>query len=243
MNDINLEKYRSAWKYESSFEEKKLSAEEISGFLRSSSKSILENFRRGLVFDIIIKMALLISFVILTVAAPSQVFINYKSVILIIIIISGLFWQFKVLRKISYYRDRSSNAINRLRDYISYYHKYYFSSIYVGALSSPLFFLVGSMYYLFNKYKGIPRFETDDFIVLSLGVILSFGLSLFVQIKQNNLRIKQLEKCLIEAKEETIDEISIQKYNKSHTWTAVIFGIALITGLILLLFLILNINS
>ena len=113
----------------------------------------------------------------------------------------------------------------------------------MSALSSTLFFLSGSLFYLHFKYEQIPAFELDDFIVLTIGIILSYGVSAFAQIKQNDYQIKQLESCLIEIEENTINASSIKKYITNRIKNIVTIGIALITGVIIFLYLIFGLNN
>ena len=99
------------------------------------------------------------------------------------------------------------------------------------------------MFYLHFKYEQIPTFELDDFIVLSIGIILSFGVSAFAQIKQNDYQITQLESCLVEIDENTIDASSIKKYKTNRIKNIVTIGIALIIGVIIFLYLIFGFSN
>jgi len=151
--------------------------------------------------------------------------------------VTGLVWQIYVRSKIPYFRTEGQSVEEKLVDYIGFYYKYYMSSIYVGAFSATLLFLIGSMIYLLGKYQEIPQFHTDDYIVMSTGVLLSYGLSFIVQLKYSNFRIKQLEKSLYEIEENSINESSIKEHFINRKIISLIFGIALIVGLILFLFL------
>lgn len=241
MNRVDLEKYKDIWKNEKSFDEKKLSANEISKFLRSSSKSIVELFRKGLIIDVLAKTILLISMIVLFLLIPDQLFFNFIHLFIAIIIISGLIWQVYILRKIPSYITENRSVIQQLREYIRFYYKYYISSVYVGALSATMFFLIGSIYYLYTKYHKLPPLQIDDYIVMSVGVLLSYGLSFIVQLKHYNYRVRQLEECLTEVENETITKASIKQNINRKKWT-IAFATALIVGLIFLLFLIINLS-
>jgi len=73
--------------------------------------------------------------------------------------------------------------------------------------------------------------------------VLSYGLSAFTQIKQNSFQIKQLESCLVEIEENTIAPSSIKKYKTKRIKNIVTIGIALIIGVILLLFLVFELHN
>lgn len=96
---------------------------------------------------------------------------------------------------------------------------------------------------MYFKYRQIPSFELDDFIVLTVGIILSYGVSAFAQIKQNDYQINQLESCLVEIEENTIDASSIKKYQANRIKNIVTIGVALIIGVIIFLYLIFGLNN
>jgi hypothetical protein len=241
MENLDLNKYQLAWKNEKSFQAEKLSEIEIQNFMKSASK-IVAQYKKSLVFDIVFKSILLISFLALIVLLKNQSIAILANSFLIFLAVFGIIWQIKVYRRIDKISAAKENLKDLLRAYIDFYNGHYIKSIFVSALSSTLFFLSGSLFYLHIKYDQIPIFELDDFIVLTIGIILSYGLSAFAQIKQHNYQIKQLENCLIEIEENTINELSIKKYKTNRIKNMVIVGIAMIIGVILFLYLILGLN-
>ena len=238
MSNVDLENYKNAWKNERSFDERKLSENEISMFMQSSSRSIVTLFRKGLLFDIFFKIVLLISLVFLFFLMQGQSAWRFTVVFQIILILAGIFWQKHILHKIPDQSEKGSSAFDKLRIYIDFYYRYYIVSIYIGALSSSFFFLIGSIYYLHYKYLEIPQLQIDDFVVCGLGLVFSFGISAFFQLKQNKFHIKQLEESLREIEENTINELSIEKYKTNRIKNMAIIGIAMIIGVILFLYLI-----
>ena len=242
MKNVDLEKYKSVWKNERSFDERKLSENEILKFMKSSSKSIVSLFKRGLIFDIIFKIALLVSLVFLFFIIPNQNSFKYLSIFIILIDIIGIVYQMNVLNTILHNNKESQSVADKLHDYIDFYHNRYIKSIYIGALSSSLLFLTGSIYYFYFKYQELPKFEIDDFVVLSIGIFLSYGLSAFVQLKQNNFRIKQLEKSLKEIDENTFTEQVAESYKSRRIRNILFISILLCIGLLLLIFLLYQIK-
>lgn len=240
MSNFDLEKYRNAWKNELSFNERKLTENEISNFMQSSSKSIVVLFKKGLVFDISFKIALLISLIFLFFLLQGQSAWRFIVAFQGLIILAGIFWQWKILHKIPSQTDKALNALDKLRKYIDFYYKYYISTIYIGALSVTFFFLIGSTYYLHIKYLEIPPFQTDDIIVWGIGLVLSFGFGAIVQLKQYNFHIKQLEESLKEIVENTISEQHIKENKNRNIRNQLLIGILLIIGLVLLILLILK---
>lgn len=239
MEKIDLEKYKSAWKKDPPVFEHRLSEKEISGFLRSNSKDLLDQYKRTLVFDLIIKAILFLGIcglAVLELRSATRGFTWYLIAFLAFLTLAGIFFQFQVWKKIPQQGADQEPVVDKLKKYIDFFYRHYVGSIYVGATSSTLFFLVGSFYYFFNKYQEIPPLHLDDFIVFGVGILLSFGLSLGVQLKFNQLKIKQLEDCLDDTGEVTLDEAHLRTIQTSRKKTVLIFGIAMVLGLLLLLF-------
>lgn len=242
MENLDLNKYQLAWKKEKSFQVEKLSEIEIHNFMKSASK-ISGQYRRSLLFDIVLKTILLISFIVLIILLNNQSIAIIAITFFIFIAAFGIIWQSKVYKRVDKISFTKEQLKDLLRVYIDFYNGEYVKSIFVSALSSTLFFLSGSLFYLYFKYRQIPSFELDDFIVLTIGIILSYGVSAFAQIKQNNHQIKQLESCLVEIEENTIDASSIKKYKTKRIKNIVTIGIALIIGVIIFLYLIYCLNN
>jgi hypothetical protein len=242
MEDLDLNKYQLAWKKEKSFQAEKLSEVEIRNFMKSASK-IVGQYRRSLIFDIVFKGILLISFLLLIFLLKNQSIAILAITFFVFIAAFGIIWQTKVYKRVDKISVTKEHLKDLLKAYIDFYTEQYIKSIFVSALSSTLFFLSGSLFYLNFKYEQIPTFELDDFIVLTIGIILSYGVSAFAQIKQNNYQIKQLEICLVEIEENTIDASSIKKYKTDRIKNIVTIGIALITGVIIFLYLIFGLNN
>lgn len=238
MTTVDLEKYRSAWKEEQSFNTRKLSDAEIHKFIQSASKSLMGLFRKGLIFDIGFKLILFASFLVIIFLNPNQLSSVFISLLLILITTSGIIWQIKVYQKIPDGNRAKPNLIGITRIYIDFYYKYFIYSIFVNALSSSLLFLSGSLLYLYFKYHEIPSFQLDDYIVLGIGLALSYGLSVVFQLKHNNNHIKRLEKSLIEIEDNTITKDSIRKYRNKKVKNIVTISLFLFTGLVLLILLI-----
>jgi hypothetical protein len=242
MENLDLNKYQLAWKKEKSFQAEKLSEIEIQNFMKSASK-IVGHYKRSLLFDIGFKGILLISFLVLIFLLKNQSNAIITNSFIVFITTIGIIWQTKVYKRVDKICVTKEHLKDLLRAYIDFYNGEYVKSIFVSALSSTLFFLSGSLFYVYFKYRQIPSFELDDFIVLTIGIILSYGVSAFAQIKQNNYQIKQLEICLVEIEENTIDSSSIKKYQANRIKNIVTIGIALIIGVIIFLYLIFGLNN
>lgn len=242
MEDLDLYKYQLAWKKEKSFQVEKISEIEIQNFMKSTSR-IMGQYKRSLLFDIGFKGILLISFLVLFFLLKNQPIAILAITLFIFIAVLGIIWQSKVYKRADKISVKKEHLKDLLKAYFDFYTGQYIKSIFVNALSSTLFFVSGSMFYLLFKYEQIPIFELDDFIVLAIGIIFSYGVSAFAQIKQNDYQINQLESCLVEIEENTINASSIKKYKTNRIKNIIAIGIALITGVIIFLYLIFGLNN
>lgn len=236
MEPLDLEKYKNAWKKEAHFQEEKLSEKDISQFLRSSSKNIQTHFRSALILDIVLKSLLVLAacflfFFHLETGSSLLIFS------LIGILVGGIFIQLYLLKKLTNQDLLSKGIVDTLKSTIEFYHKEYFKSIPIGASTSTMVFLIGSIFYLQNKYAEIPSFEWDDYLVFGIGILLSFSISFFSQQYFNQFKINQLQEVLNDAGEIEVDELYIQKYRSNRRKLVLIFGILLMVGLALFLML------
>jgi hypothetical protein len=237
MEEIDFKKYQAAWKSEQSFEEKTLSEAAIQGFLKKKSKEINKLFKKGLIFDIVLKSTLGVSFIILS-------FLMYNSLNIVIIssfmfagIILAISFQVRMLKKIPYADYSRDNLRTILKNNINFYTKKYLNSLYVGALSNSLFIISASLYYYYFKYGEVRPFETDDYLVFGIIIIIGFVLGAFAQIKHHNFQIQQLEHSLTEIDENTINELSIKTQNNRRRQLFMIYLLAIICGLLVLAFI------
>jgi hypothetical protein len=242
MENLDLNKYQLAWKGEKSFHTEQLSAIEIHKFMKSASK-IVDHYKKALLFDIVFKGILLISFLVLMMLLKNQPIAVLSSICFSFMAALGIIWQARVYKNIDNRILADEPVESALNASVDFYHGPYIKSIFVSALSSTLFFLSGSLFYLYYKYGQIPAVEADDIIVLTLGIILSYGISAYAQNIQNDFQITQLETCLAEIRENTITPLSIERYKASRIKNMVKVGMALVIGVIILLYLILGLNS
>lgn len=236
MEPIDLEKYKSAWKSEQGFSSKKISEAEIHKFLSRSSKDITTLFRNGLVFDITLKILLGIScfgLIYLSPKAPMVIF----SLICFIAIIAMIIYQVNTYKMIPKTDYSTANIKASLEEKVSYYYSKHLKSIYIGAVTGTLVFVFGFLYYLLISYGKIREFQIDDVIVIGIGITLSYVFNAFVQVKQHNFQIRQIEVCLRDIEENTINEAEIKKLKNKKLRVVTFVAVALLLGILLFLFL------
>jgi len=238
MKSIDLEHIKAAWKNEKAFESMKLTEADIQGFLSKRSKDISQNFRIGLIMDLVLKGLVGISFIGILVLFRE----NLNLILMIAVLLLGVFatirYQWLLIGKIPEGSTADPVIRTSLENKLLFYHRHYKKALYVGALSNALLILSGILYYFHFKYGEIRPLQWDDYLVFGATMVLGFGIGAFIQIKQFNFQIKQLEGCLQEIDEETISTFTLRDQRNKKRRLLFIFLLALAVGLLLLAFFI-----
>ena len=90
------------------------------------------------------------------------------------------------------------------------------------------------LFYFYFKYGVIRPLQVGDILVFSIFCIAGFALGAFIQVKQYNFQVNQLEDCLREFGLNGINEDTVKRHKKQKRTILIIFIIALIVGLGLL---------
>lgn len=234
MGQINLEEYKSAWKTEKSFSEEKLSVYQITKFMQKTSISISGLFRKSIFMDITIKILLIFSFGVLLVLYLNQNLILLINSMFILLTIFGIVVQIKTYKKIPDVKNADQNIKTLLYSYIDFYTKIFAPSLIISSFSSSLFFISGSFYYFYYKYGTIRSFQYDDYLVFGTIIVISFLLSAFIQNRNFNFHIRQLENSLAEIEQESINESKLAHFKKLNNRNLIVYSIILFIGLLLL---------
>lgn len=240
MKTFDLENFKDAWRNEASFSGKNLTDQKITAYLTASTNDLYSFFRKGLLFDIIFKLGLFTAILVLTYIYPGHGILNLIDILSILIIIISIGWQIYVLKKLPDRHESEFKVADTLQRYLHYFYRYYLLSVYIMALSAVLFFIIGSNHYFLIKYNQLPSFDSEDIMVLSAGILLSFGLSFISHQTFSKFRIGQAEQTLEDIREDDIDDLRIAYVNtRRKRWTR-FFGFAIIVGVIILIILLLK---
>jgi len=237
MKSIDLDSLKAAWKIERSFEDPTLSEADIKAFLGGKSNDISRLFRKGLIFDIVLKSVIGISLIgIFFLFKANQSIILISSILMLIL--WSIRYQWLMIARIP--ETTASDPVIRtsLEIKVKFYHQHFRKSLYVGALSNSLFILSGMLYYFYFKYGEIRPFTWDDYLVFGITIIIGFAFGAYVQIAQHNYQIKQLEDCLQEIDEDSITALTLRDQQNKKRRLILICLLALICGLLLLAFFI-----
>lgn len=240
MTKISLETYRSAWKNESAFENRKLSEREIQQFLKSKSKKIENLFTTGIIMSLIYKFLLSVSFIaFIYVFRPSHAWL-YTSLALVGVCILSIVYLLYVIKKIPNKIILDLDFKSILSRSIKFYHRVFKKAIFVSALSNPLFIIAGSLYYFYFKYGEVRPFALDDWLVFSIFIVISFAFGAVMQLAQYNFQIGQMEASLKEINEETITKLNLKLQKNKRIRVLIIFSLAVILGVLVLSYLLIR---
>jgi len=237
MNEVDLNKYKSAWRTEQSFVEEKLSKIQIQEFMQSASKNISKLFKKSVIIDICIKILLTLSFCVLLILYSSQNSIQLIESVLILVTITGIVIQIKVYKKILDIKIANQNSKSLLYSYVDFYNNKFVISRIITSLSSSLFFVSGAFYYFYYKYGTIRLFEFDDYLVFIAIIAIGFILSAYIHRKNFNFHVHQLEESICEIEQDSLDESKLKNYKKRNTRNLIIYSSIFIIGLFILIVL------
>jgi hypothetical protein len=237
METIDLDKYKASWKSEQSFENKPLSEADIQGFLKKRSGEISKLFRKGLIFDMVLKSVIGASFLVQILLFVETLKVIGMISFMLAGILAGILFQRSMLRKIPAFDYAKQSLREVLEGKIGFYKNDFVRSLYVGALSNPFLIISGMLYYFHFKYEGIRPLEWEDYIVFGLIIIISFVLGAFTQIKQHHFHIRQLEVCLKEIDEDTLTQLTLKKQRQRRRQLFFIYLLAIVCGLLVLAYI------
>jgi hypothetical protein len=238
MKTPDIDSLKSAWKKEKGFDNPKLSESDIEKFLKRKSRDITQLFKKGLIIDLVLKGLTGISLIGIIILFTGNSNILISMLLVLALILWSIWFQVKMYRNIP--SDVSSEPVirNSLEKRIQFYHENYVKSLYIGALSNALIFVSGSLYYFYFKYGEIRPLDLTDFLVFGGATLIAFIFGAAVNIGQMNFQVKQLESCLQEIDEDSISELTLKEQKNKRRRLFFIMLLALISGLLLLAYLI-----
>ena len=236
MND-DLNKYKKAW-YSGSREltqRNRLSEEDIMDFITTQSRHILSGLQKSVIFDVILKTLLALSFFILAILFSSDVNLIIMNILLTVFMAGLILLQSKYYHKAAFGEDPGASIKDYLHNRLTFFDKEYIKVIYLVALSSPMFFFSGVLFYSYFKYGIIRPLDMEDYSVFAIGLLLSFIISSFAHVKQYRFQLDQLHRCLEDLDEQEINRIKLNKEgNKRLLYILFWAGFIIITLLVML---------
>jgi hypothetical protein len=237
MDNNELEKYRLAWSKEKTFDRNILSDQEVRHYLGKRSKSLINSFRISLLFDIILKVILGISALVLIFLYLHSTGVLLTCLILVSTIFYLLSRQVRIYGKIPGQKEYSADLKSFLKREIEFYRTIYFKTIYLAALSNPLIVVIGALFYYYIRYSGTISLQIIDYLVIGLICVAGFIMGAFVQSRQFDFQVGQLEKCLDEFDTGGLDIRILKEQKKKQRMLFFVFLMILILGLVLMAYI------
>jgi len=231
----DFEKYRRAWNNELAFNRATVTQPQIRDFMSTQSKGLKNGYRNALIFDMVLKMALVFALTLLAFWLDADRMTNWTWVF-VALLGYGIYHQYRAYARIPPNGWVTESATTCLEGQLDYFHHYYHRAMLVSALSSALVFVTGSFYYYLFKYQKLPNFQVDDLLVLILGALLAYGVSAFAQIMQGDYQIKQLEEILEELTEGKDNRDVLSRFRQAKTRNILIISLLFMAGVGLLIF-------
>lgn len=236
--DFILNRLKEAWMREFDLTGNKLTEDDLRNYLKGRSRNINQLFRTGLIMDFVIKVMLGSAFAGSLILYPDDIKVTLFSLLFMIFSVYSILFHANTYRKIPDDPEGRKSLISNIEEKISFYRSRYIKSVYAIALSSPMLFISGSLYYFYFKYGTIRQLDQTDIIIMGVFLTISFVFPLAVQLWFNRHHIRQLEECMNEIREGAISELLIMRQRRSRLIVQLVSVIALITGMLLLLYII-----
>jgi hypothetical protein len=234
MNESILENYRSAWRQEQSFGIRPLGRDEINAVLKKESKSMVQQFRTGLVLDMAIKGVLALALAGVLFLVPASATLSSLNAAVLALTLFLMFLQSITLREV----PRPGLIGNNLRNYLAeitwFYRKRFVRALYVAAVSGSLVFYVGVLYYVWLKYGGLRPLDVEDYVVFGIGLVLAFAINAAAQLWQSGFHMRELEACLYEIDVEALAEHQVRRRRIKRQKINMMWLMWLVLGLLVL---------
>jgi hypothetical protein len=235
MNESNLENYRSAWRQEQSFGTRSLGRDEINSVLKKESKSMVQQFRTGLVLDMVIKGLLALALAGVLFLVPASAKLSSLNAAVLALTLFLIFLQSITLHQVPRPSVIGDNLRNYLREITWFYRKRFVGALYVAAVSGSLVFYVGALYYVWLKYGGLRPLDREDYLVFGIGLALAFAINAAAQLWQSGFHMRELEACLDEIDLEGLAEHQVRKRRFRRQKINMMWLMWLVLGLLVLI--------
>ena len=238
MNDIDLERYKAAWKSENHFGRQALSADEMNRILERESKTITRQFRTSLLMDIVLKGIAAVTLVGLLFLFRGNSTVGLMNAVVLSFTLFLLFVQWKTLQDVPRPTLATESLHFCLREMIRFYRERFLRALYVAAVSGSLVFYIGVLYYSWFKYSGIRPLDVDDYVVFIGGLLLAFAINAIAQRWQAAFHMKELEYCLQEIDAESLSRQQLREQRFRRIKASLMWAVWAMLGMLVLAYLI-----
>ena len=238
MNETNLERYRAAWQGGQNFGKRPLDPEAIEAVLRKESKNITQQFRIGLLMDMVLKSLSAAALAGLLYLFRDNTILAWLNGIVLAFTLFLAYTQWKTLQDV----PRPGIAGDSLRDclelMIRFYRSRYIRALYAAAVSASLVFYIGMLYYSWFKYGGIRQLDGTDYAVFIGGLLLAFVFNAVAQRWQTAFHVRELEFCLQDIDSDALTEQRVRERRFKRMKQILAWLVCAVLGVLLLAYFI-----
>ena len=238
MNETNLERYRAAWQGGQNFGKRPLDPEAIEAVLRKESKNITQQFRIGLLMDMVLKSLSAAALAGLLYLFRDNTILAWLNGIVLAFTLFLAFVQWKTLREIPRAATAGDSLRACLQSMVRFYRERFVRALYVAAVSGSLVFYVGVLYYSWFRYGGIRPLDVDDYVVFIGGLLLAFVINAAAQRWQAGFQVRELEVCLQEIDAESLTAQDLRKQRHRRVRLSLMWLVWAALGVLLLAYFI-----
>ena len=215
------------------------SENEIADFRRARSRDFSVWIQNGLIIDIILKSIFSIAFLSLIVLLrDSFVYILVASVIIALCIILIII-ESRYLRRARKVDQDDNSVTDSIKAKLSFLRTYYYRVQFLQGLTNPIFVAAGISFFYYFKYGRINITDYQDIILISIILLISFLLTLPTTFSLYGYHYSVLKSSLARLEDERSWQEAIKKYKKQRKVLYWFLGILLLTGVIILIYLML----
>jgi hypothetical protein len=209
----------------------------IERFTAGRSDSVAQKIRTMLHFDIALK-----ALVSLMLALDVTLYFNTNLVLIIgitgiVILISLILYQFKVLQRFSKIADYGQSTKEKLSGMLTFLQSRFFTALLSIASTYIFVFISGSLLYFYAVYGQVRALDGIDIIVFSIFIIIGIVMNFFVNFGQVRYHIKHIELCLSDLNDNVLAIVTqnIETQQKQDRTTKFLLGLVLVFGFVLLI--------
>ena len=241
-NDKNL---KDMWnKAENFMRTSDYGSETIEQFISKRSNSTAQYVKKMMFIDIAVK-----SLVVVVLAI--DIFLYFKTmnvlavcITAIILLISLILYQFKMLNQFSQIADYAQTPKEKLASMLTYLRSKFFTTLLAISSTYIFIFLSGMLLYFYATYGQVRPLDGQDIIVFSIFIIFGIVFNFIVNQKQVAYQIKHIEACLSDLNDNTLPLVlsNIETQRKQDRINKVLVLLVLVFGFVLLLVVFKNIG-
>ena len=219
-------------------------SETIERFISKRSNSTAQYVKKMMFIDIAVK-----SLVVVVLAI--DIFLYFKTmnvlavcITAIILLVSLIFFQFKMLNQFSQIADYAQTPKEKLASMLTYLRSRFFTTLLAISSTYIFIFLSGMLLYFYATYGQVRPLDGQDIIVFSIFIIFGLVFNFIVSQKQVAYQIKHIEACLSDLNDNTLPLVlsNIETQRKHDRTNKVLVLLVLVFGFVLLLVVFKNIG-